>query len=96
MLINERVSPSSLNQRAHTEIQIRKRFERKMAIIFLRIRLNMCFGCLKEPSHRDGSFEYPQHMFWWRNKETIFPVRTLIWRLAHIPKIVTQLLSKNR
>ena len=23
----------------------------------------MCFGCSKEPSHRDGSFEYPQHMF---------------------------------
>ena len=29
----------------------------------------MCFGCSKEPSHRDGSFEYPQHMFWVRNKE---------------------------
>ena len=22
----------------------------------------MCFGCSKEPSHLDGSFEYPQHM----------------------------------
>ena len=32
-------------------------------IIFLSISLNMCFGCSKEPSHRDGSFEYPQHMF---------------------------------
>ena len=21
-------------------------------------------GCSKEPSHRDGSFEYPQQMFW--------------------------------
>ena len=40
----------------------------------------MCFGCLKEPSHRDGSFEYPQHMFWMRNKENNFPIRTLIWR----------------
>ena len=29
----------------------------------------MCFGCSKEPSHRDGSFEYPQHMFWLRNKK---------------------------
>ena len=28
----------------------------------------MCFGCSKEPSHWDGSFEYPQHMFWLRNK----------------------------
>ena len=26
----------------------------------------------KEPSHRDGSFEYPQHMYWFRNKKTIF------------------------
>ena len=32
----------------------------------------MCFGCSKEPSHRDGSFEYPQHMFWLRNKEIFF------------------------
>ena len=23
--------------------------------------------CSKEPSHWDGSFEYPQHMFWLRN-----------------------------
>ena len=32
----------------------------------------MCFVCSKEPSHRDGSFEYPHHMFWLRNKETNF------------------------
>ena len=42
---------------------------RKIAIIFLSISLNMCFGCSKEWSHRDGSFEYPQHMFWLRNKD---------------------------
>ena len=35
----------------------------------------MCFGCSKEPSHRDGSFEYPQHMFWMRNKENSFSMR---------------------
>ena len=35
----------------------------KIVIIFLPISLNMCFGCSKEPSHRDYSFEYPQHMF---------------------------------
>ena len=40
----------------------------------------MCFGCSKEPSHRDGSFEYPQHMFWLRNKKINFQLRTLIWR----------------
>ena len=26
---------------------------------------------------RDGSFEYPQHMFWLRNKKNNFLVRTL-------------------
>ena len=26
----------------------------------------ICFGCSKEPSHSDGSFEYPQRMFWLR------------------------------
>ena len=39
----------------------------------------MCFWCSKEPSHRDGSFEYPQHMFWWRNKKNNFQLCTLIW-----------------
>ena len=41
----------------------------------------MCFGRSKEPSHRDGSFEYPQHMFWLRNKKNNFQLRTLIWGL---------------
>ena len=47
-------------------------------IIFLAISLNMCFGCSKEPSHRDGSFEYPQHMFLLRNKKINFQLHTLI------------------
>ena len=40
----------------------------------------MCFGCSNEPSHWDGSFEYPPHMFWMRNKENNFPIHTFIWR----------------
>ena len=32
-------------------------FQHKIGIIFLPISLNICFGCSKEPSHRDGSFE---------------------------------------
>ena len=40
-----------------------KYFERKILIIFLLINLNMCFSFSKEPSNRDASFEYPQHMF---------------------------------
>ena len=32
----------------------------------------MCFVCSKEPSHRDGSFEYPQHMLLLRNKKINF------------------------
>ena len=39
----------------------------------------MCFGCSKKPSHGDGSFEYPQHMFWLRNKKNNVQLRTLIW-----------------
>ena len=59
-------------------------------IIFLPISLNICFGCPKEPSHGDGSFEYPQHMIWLRNKKTNFLVCTLIWEpiiLFHSVKI---------
>ena len=51
-------------------------FERKIANIFLPVSLNICFGCSKEPSHWDSSFEYPQYMFWLRNKKIIFLLRT--------------------
>ena len=54
-----------------------KSFQRIIVNIFLRINFNRCFGCSKEPSHQDGSFEYPQHMFWLRNKETSFSLHTL-------------------
>ena len=33
-------------------------------------------------SHRETSFEHPQHMFWLRNKKNNFLVQTLIWRLG--------------
>ena len=51
---------------------------RKIVNIFLSITLNICFGCSKELSHRDGSFEHQQHMFWLRNKKNNFQLRTLI------------------
>ena len=51
--------------------------QRKTVNIFLSINFNMCFGCSKEPSHRDGSFEYPQQLFWLRNKKIFFLLRTL-------------------
>ena len=56
-----------------------KHFKRKIAIVFLPIYLNMCFECSKEPSHRDSSFEYPQHKFSLRNKKNNFLLGTLIW-----------------
>ena len=45
--------------------------------IFLPISFDVYFGCSKEPSHRDGSFEYPQDMFWLRNKKINVLVSTL-------------------
>ena len=64
------------------EILVQKsiHYEGKITIILLSINLNMCFGCLNEQSHRDGSFEYPQHMFWLRNTEINFEFLPLIWR----------------
>ena len=41
-------------------------------MFWIPISLNVCFGCSKEPSHRDGSFEYPQLMFWLINMKIIF------------------------
>ena len=64
----------------YSKVQLSKYSEHKNCDFFLSINLNMCFGCSKEPSHWDGSFEYPQHMLWIRNKENSFPTRTLIWR----------------
>ena len=52
-------------------------FSRKIVNIVLLIFFCICFGFPKEPSHRDGSFEYPQHMFWLRNKQINFLLRTL-------------------
>ena len=45
---------------------INRIFECKIVNIFLPIRINISFWCPKEPSQWDGSFEYPQHMFWLR------------------------------
>ena len=58
----------------------------------------MCFGCSKEPSHWDGTFEYPQHMFWLRNKKIKFWLRTLNWspvnyQLMRNPNIIWHLSS---
>ena len=39
----------------------------------------MCFGCSKEPSHQDGSFEYPHNILWLKNKKNNFQLHTLIW-----------------
>ena len=58
--------------------QLSKNVQRKIPSIVLSISLNMCFGCSKELSQWDGSFEYPQHMFWVRNMKIIFSLRILI------------------
>ena len=56
---------------------VNKMFQRKFENIFLPMIFSICFGCSKEPSQREGSFEYPQHMFWSRNKEISFLLHTL-------------------
>ena len=75
---------------------VKQKNMRKIGIIVLTIHLNMCFGCSKEPSHRDGSFEYPQRMFWLRNKKNNFQLHTLIWRtecITLLPMCFIQLTS---
>ena len=37
--------------------------------IFSYPSFNIYFGCSKEPSQWDGSFEYPQHMFSWETRK---------------------------
>ena len=50
----------------------------KIVNIFLSIGLNICFGCSKEPSHRDGSFEYSQHILGLINWKFNFKLCTVI------------------
>ena len=45
---------------------------------FLIHQFKHVFWVLRGPSHLDGSFEYPQHMFWLRKQKIIFSY-TLIW-----------------
>ena len=52
--------------------QDKEKNECKIVNIFLFISFNICFGCSKELSHRDETFEYPQHMFWLRSKKINF------------------------
>ena len=39
----------------------------------------MCLGAQKNRLIEAVLFEYPQHMFWLRNKKNNFLLRTLIW-----------------
>ena len=53
-------------------LEINKKIGCKIVNIFLSISFSICFGCSKESSHWDDSFEYPQQTFWLRNKKIIF------------------------
>ena len=55
MYLQDRV-PSDTGLDKHT-------FERKIVNIFLPISFNIYFWCSKELSRLEGSFVYPQHMF---------------------------------
>ena len=56
--------------------RLNKIFQRKIVKNFIPIFFSICFECSKEPSHWDGSFEYPQHMFWLINKKIVFVICT--------------------
>ena len=44
---------------------------RNWKLFFLFLNQNICCGYSKEPSHRDGSFEHPKHMFKLMDKKII-------------------------
>ena len=83
----------------NSKVQIRIVCASKIAFISLPINLNICFVCSKEPPHRDGSFEYPEHMIWLRNKNFFqfaflsgglteyshFNKWALLWLLTYVP-----------
>ena len=54
------------------EIEIKKYITCKIGNFILSTICKMCFGCSKEPSQWDGSFEYPIHMLWLKNNKINF------------------------
>ena len=64
--------PLSLFCNYYTGLQIRVRIRK---LFFLFLDQNKCFGYSKEPSHRDGSFEHPKHMFKLMGKKIITILR---------------------
>ena len=48
---------------------VKRKFESSNWDFTSSIGLNISFGCLKEPSHYDGSFAYSQHVFWLKNEK---------------------------
>ena len=75
-------SSSLSTDRLHSSARNNKSTMREIVIIFLAISWNVCFGCLKEPSHRD-----PHLIFWLRNEKINWPkyrpvslTQVLIWQ----------------
>ena len=68
-------------------VEISQYCDPKFMIIFLCISQKICFGCSKEPSRRDGSFEHPQHMFCLRDKKINFESPRLFLR-SESPAII--------
>ena len=71
-----------------TWVQITELFMCKIVIILLSISLNICLGYSKEPSHEDGSSEYPQHVFWLKNNKMSFQLHTFTWKAGEIYKVI--------
>ena len=49
-------------------------FNQKVLIVFLFLHGNICCGYSYEAPHWGASYEYPQHMFSWRNKKNIYSI----------------------
>ena len=67
----------------HSKVQIRIVCAPKIAFYFLTYQFKHVLDAQK-----NRLIEYPQHIFWLRNKKNNFPVHTLIWRPEHLCDIV--------
>ena len=52
----------------------------KFKLYFLPINKNMCLGAQENRLFETVLYEYQQHIFWMRNEENNFQVRTLVLR----------------
>ena len=73
-----------------------KIFNRKILIFFLIFAQNIDCGYTLEPPRRGGYNEYPQSMFWSKNKKNMYTSAYNVGIPLHTPVVKNENFQKNK